>query len=123
MAKFTKTTEIDISAMHEVVEEETPKKNRLGWIISIIVAIIIAFVVWLYVIETSNDLHEKTFNDVSVPGTEDTIDITVKGTYRALADLERDHFDISVAGDEYIVKIKSDAPENALTVTIISSEK
>ena len=47
MAKFTKTTEIDISAMHEVVEEETPKKNRLGWIISIIVAIIIAFVVWL----------------------------------------------------------------------------
>ena len=49
MAKFAKTTEIDISAMHEVVEEHAPKRSKLFTIIPIILSVIIAFGIWIYV--------------------------------------------------------------------------
>ena len=62
MANFTKTTEIDISSMHDVMEEETPKKNKWGVIIPIVLSILIAFGIWLFATEKSTDLHTKTFD-------------------------------------------------------------
>ena len=41
MDKFTKTTEIDISTMHDVMEEETPKKNNFAKVIAIIISFIV----------------------------------------------------------------------------------
>jgi hypothetical protein len=65
MDKFTKTTEMDISAMHET-EEKAPKKSRIGSIIAIVLCLIIAVVIWLYAMEIDIAEHTREYNDVSV---------------------------------------------------------
>ena len=108
MAKFTKTTEIDISAMHEVVEETTPKKSKFRLVLSIVVSVIIAFIIWVAATEISTDLHEKTIEDVSVVGTEEKIDITVKGTFSALADVKKENIIVEKNDDgSYEVSIEN----------------
>lgn len=104
MANFTKTTEIDISSMHDVMEEETPKKNKWGIIIPIVLAVLIAFGIWLFATEKSTDLHTKTyeatiFDASGIPVENETISVDVKGTYSQLADMKK----------EYIIVIKSTA--------------
>lgn len=120
MTKFTKTTEIDISAMHEVIEEETPKRSKLAFILPIIISIILAFFIWIYVTENSDDVKTKTFSDVSVPGEQITLDIEVEGTYSALADINKDSFEIKKDGEKYEVTIKSTASDKAKNASVVS---
>lgn len=89
MAKFAKTTEIDISAMHEVVEEQPPKRSKWFTIIPIIISLIIAFGLWIYVTENSSDVNTVNFS-VVVEGTEDgKIELVASGTNRDLADFDK----------------------------------
>ena len=124
MAEFTKTTEIDISAMHEVIEEETPKKNKWRWVLSIIISIVLAFIVWLYVTEVSTDEHTKVFYDIQVVNAEnETVDVAVTGTYSELADLKKDH--IVVNKSEYGVisfSLKPEAPSTLRTYDLTIKE-
>lgn len=124
MAEFTKTTEIDISAMHEVIEEETPKKNKWRWILSIIISIVLAFIVWVYVTEVSTDEHTKVFYDIQVVNAEnETVNVAVTGTYSELADLKKDH--IVVNKSEYGVisfSLKPDAPSTLRTYDLTIKE-
>ncbi len=122
MTKFTKTTEIDISAMHDVIEEDTPKRSKLSFILPIIISIVLAFFVWIYVTENSDDVKKKTFTSVQVPNEEITLNIEVEGTYSALADIDQDSFEITKKDDEYVVVIKSTASDNAKTASVISYE-
>ena len=122
MTKFTKTTEIDISAMHDVIEEETPKRSKLSFILPIIISIVLAFFVWIYVTENSDDVKKKTFTSVAVPNEEITLNIEVEGTYSALADIDQDSFEITKKDDEYVVEIKSTASDKAKTASVISYE-
>lgn len=124
MAEFTKTTEIDISAMHEVIEEETPKKNKWRWILSIIISIVLAFIVWVYVTEVSTDEHTKVFYDIQVVNAEnETVNVAVTGTYSELADLKKDH--IVVNKSEYGVisfSLKPEAPSTLRTYDLTIKE-
>ena len=124
MAEFTKTTEIDISAMHEVIEEETPKKNKWRWVLSIIISIVLAFIVWVYVTEVSTDEHTKVFYDIQVVNAEnETVNVAVTGTYSELADLKKDH--IVVNKSEYGVisfSLKPEAPSTLRTYDLTIKE-
>lgn len=106
MAKFAKTTEIDISAMHEVVEEEAPKKNKWFTIIPIIMSVIIAFGIWIYITENSADANTVTFN-IKVENAEDeTVSIIAEGTNSDLADLQKDNIKIIKDTDgSYVITI------------------
>ena len=116
MAKFTKTTEIDISAMHEVVEETTPKKSKFKLVLSIVISVLIAFIIWIVATEISTDTHEKTYTGIEVLNSEETIEVKVKGTYSALADVKKEHFHVEKVGDKYIVILT----KNNKSVEIIS---
>ena len=65
MDKFTKTTEIDISAMNSM-EEEAPKSSKVGKVIAIIVSFLIAVAIWLYVIETDPTKYDKTYENIPI---------------------------------------------------------
>ena len=124
MAKFTKTTEIDISAMHEVIEEETPKKSKWRWILSIIISIILAFIVWVYVTEVSTDEHTKVFHNIEVENSDETVNIVVSATYSELADLEKSHIVVVKSSyGEYSISLKSDAPSTLRSYDLSIKEK
>ena len=120
MTKFTKTTEIDISAMQDIIEEETPKRSKLSFVLPIIISIVLAFFIWIYVTENSDDLNTKSITGVSFPDEEITFDIVVEGTYSALADINEDSFEIKADGEGYVVTIKSTASEKAKSASVIS---
>ena len=121
MTKFTKTTEIDISAMQDIIEEETPKRSKLSLVLPIIISIVLAFFIWIYVTENSDDVKTKEFSSVNFVDQNVTLDIVVEGTYSALADINEDSFEIKKDGDSYAVTIKSTASEKAKSASIISS--
>lgn len=105
MDKFTKTTEIDISAMTEM-EDETPKKSNVGNVIAFISCLIFAIVIWLFVMEIDTSLQEREYNDISVEKIGDAgytvsgnlnVDVVLKGINKELADIDKD--DIRVVLD------------------------
>lgn len=105
MAKFTKTTEIDISAMHDVIEEDTPKKSKWGIIIPIILSVVIAFGVWISATNQSNDTKEMIFevtvvdsNGISVG---ENVDVEVIGTYSQLADMKKEYIVVTKTAKGY----------------------
>lgn len=122
MTKFTKTTEIDISAMQDIIEEETPKRSKLSLVLPIIISIVLAFFIWIYVTENSDDVKKKTFT-VQAPNEEITLYIEVEGTYSALADINEDSFEIEKDGDSYKATIKSSASDKASASVISCDEK
>ena len=98
MDKFTKTTEMDISAMSEM-ENDTPKKSKLGSIISIIFCLLIAVIIWLFAMENDVTEHTREFNDVYVNliGNDGytvsgdlNIDVVLVGINKDLADIRKD---------------------------------
>lgn len=124
MDKFTKTTEIDISAMNSM-EEETPKSSKAGKVIAIILSLIIAIAIWLYVIETDPTKYDKTYNDIEVPIVNisdlnvqiENVSVVLSGTKRALADVKIediviDAVDASAFTSEGTYKIKLTARVN-----------
>lgn len=89
MDKFTKTTEIDISAMHDVMEEETPKKNKAGKIIAIIISLIAAICIWVYATEKNGKIETDTY-EVQETFENEALDfcVYVSGTESQLADFD-----------------------------------
>ena len=120
MTKFTKTTEIDISAMQDVIEEETPKRSKLSFVLPLIISVVLAFFIWIYVTENSGDTKTKEFTDVTFPNVEVTYNIVVEGTNSALADINKDSFEITDNDGKVVVTIKSTASDKAKSASIIS---
>ena len=89
MDKFTKTTEIDISAMHDVMEDETPKKNKTGKIIAIIISLIAAICIWVYATETNGSIETDTY-EVQAAFDNEALEfyVYVSGTESQLADFD-----------------------------------
>lgn len=116
MANFAKTTEIDISSLHDAMEEETPKKNKKVVIIPIIFSILIAFGIWLFATENSTDIHTRTF-EVNVGN--EIVEVDVKGTYSQLADMKKEYIIVTKDGNAYSVpQLSSEAGDNLKTVTL-----
>lgn len=106
MAKFTKTTEIDISAMHDVIEEETPKKSKWGVIIPLILSVVIAFGVWISATNQSTDTKEMVFEDITVVDLNgnsvgEEVDVEVVGTYSQLADMKKEYILVTKTSKGY----------------------
>ncbi len=124
MANFTKTTEIDISSMHDVMEEETPKKSKWGVIIPIVLSLIVAFGIWLFATEKSTDLHTETYDAIvvdtnGIPIKNETVKVDVKGTYSQLADMKKEYIIVTKNGDEYQApQLTKGAKDSLLTVTL-----
>ena len=98
MDKFTKTTEMDISAMSDM-DNSTPQKSKLGSIISIIFCLLIAVVIWLFAMENDVTEHTREFNDIRVNliGNNDytvsgdlNIDVVLIGANKDLADIKKE---------------------------------
>ena len=105
MDKFTKTTEMDISAMHET-EEKAPKKSKIGSIVAIVVCLFVAVVIWLYAMEIDIAEHTREYNNVSVDlvGNADydisgdlSVNVVLVGPNSDLVDIEKS--DIKVVLD------------------------
>lgn len=102
MAKFAKTTEIDISAMHEVVEEQAPKRNKWLTIIPIVLSIVIAFGLWIFVTEKSTD-ENSTSAVVTVESTGEELRIIASGTNSSLADFDKEDITVTVNDNVYTI--------------------
>ena len=98
MDKFTKTTEIDISAMTEM-EDETPRKSSVGKVVAMIFCLIFAIIIWLFVMEIDTSIQEREYKNISILITDDTgyvvtgeksIDVVLTGLNSELADIEKD---------------------------------
>ncbi len=129
MDKFTKTTEIDISAMTEM-EDETPQKSSTGKIIAMICCLILAMIIWLFVMEIDTTIQEREYNDISVEPIGNAgytilgdlnVDVTLTGINRELADINKD--DISVKLDFGAIKDSIEiGKEKAYPVTVQLSD-
>ena len=122
MDKFTKTTEIDISAMTDM-EEETPKKSNVGNIIAMICCFIFAIVIWFFVMEGDSSTSERKFKDVPVSvyncnelniDEDITLDVVIEGVNKELAEIDKSMIEVildfseqqvSYGQSEYTVKI------------------
>lgn len=120
MDKFTKTTEIDISAMVDM-EDETPKKSKASTIIALVVCLIVSLLIWTFVMETDSSLIEKTYEEISVTVINNTenynitaedVSVAIKATRSDFADLKKqdivvelDASEIHVMGTQ-IAKVK-----------------
>jgi YbbR domain-containing protein len=111
MDKFTKTTEIDISAMNEM-EDETPKKSKVGKIIAMVICLIIAIFIWMLVMEVDTTIYEKEFKDISVEIIDDNnnyqlastvnkLNIIVKGTNSDLVDIKESDIKIYLESSSF----------------------
>ena len=108
MDKFTKTTEMDISAMNEAEEEASKKnkgKSKIGTIISIILCMFVAVAIWLFAMESDDSLYSRTYKDINVnlignDGYEVSgdlcVDVVLLGTNSELADIEREEIEVNL---------------------------
>ena len=126
MEKFTKTTEIDISAMNEI-EDEAPKKSNVGNVIAIIVCLLLAILIWVFVIETDDSLTSKVYK-VNVTDTVDgyeivntSINVEIRATRSDLADLSKD--EIIVIIDKTALNKEIDTQKLPVKVHIESSDE
>lgn len=107
MDKFTKTTEIDISAMKDM-EDETPKKSNVGKIVAMVICLIASIFIWLLVMEIDDTQIEKEFKDISVQIVYDgeqnseyeiiaeKLDVTIEATRSDMADLSKEGIVLTV---------------------------
>ena len=106
MDKFTKTTEVDISNANPV-EDEAPKKSRVGKIVAAIVCVLLAICAWIYVVETDDTLVEKEFDNVKVVVLDKSdnytykpsaVSVTLVGTNSELVDVDPSKIVVKVSG-------------------------
>lgn len=126
MEKFTKTTEIDISAMNEI-EDEAPKKSNVGNVIAIIVCLLLAILIWVFVIETDDSLTSKVYK-VNVTDTVDgyeivntSINVEIKATRSDLADLSKDEIIVTI--DKTALNKEIDTQKLPVKIQIESSDE
>ena len=126
MEKFTKTTEIDISAMNEI-EDEAPKKSNVGNVIAIIVCLLLAILIWVFVIETDDSLTSKVYK-VNVTDTVDgyeivntSINVEIRATRSDLADLSKDEIIVTI--DKTALNKEIDTQKLPVKVQIESSDE
>ena len=126
MEKFTKTTEIDISAMNEI-EDEAPKKSNVGNVIAIIVCLVLAILIWVFVIETDDSLTSKVYK-VNITDTVDgyeivntSINVEIKATRSDLADLSKDEIIVTI--DKTALNKEIDTQKLPVKVQIESSDE
>lgn len=117
---FTKTTEIDISSMHDSMEEATPKKNNAGKIISLILSLLIAFVIWVYAFENDPTIEKDIYYDVPVINSAEVVNVWVEGTNSQLADLKKEYIEVTYKNDgTYSAQITIDnQPKYAYKCTV-----
>ena len=116
MDKYTKTTEIDISAMN-VIEEDPPKKSKLGKVVAIVISLLLAVAIWLYVVETDATMMEDEVENIEVqiinPKKFDVavkpVTVVLKGTTSDLVDIKKedvlvtlDLSQLSEVGEHYV---------------------
>ena len=126
MDKFTKTTEIDISAMNDM-EDETPKKGKAGTIIALIICLIASIFIWLLVMETENETIKKEYSEIPVKieylGEKNEaydiiisdayLDVVIEATRSDMADLSKDGITLTV---KIPADFRYDEPPKSLTV-------
>ncbi|MBQ7760663.1 MAG: hypothetical protein IJ400_01290 [Clostridia bacterium] len=122
---FTKTTEIDISSMHDSMEEATPKKNNAGKIISMILSLLIAFIIWVYAFENDPTIEKDIYYDVPVINSTEYVNVWVEGTNSQLADLKKEYIEVTFENGTYSAQITiDDQPRYAYKCTVeVPSEK
>ena len=121
MDKFTKTTEMDISAINDSDEKST-KKNKLGSIVSIIFCLLIAVIIWLFAMENDTTEYTRVYSDIyvninSVDGYEISgdlyIDVTLVGINKDLIDIDKNDICVTLDIDKIkdnIVNTESEYP-------------
>ena len=106
MDKFTKTTEVYISNANPV-EDEAPKKSRVGKLVAAIVCVLLAICAWIYVVETDDTLVEKEFDNVKVVVLDKSdkytykpsaVSVTLVGTNSELVDVDPSKIVVKVSG-------------------------
>ena len=104
MDRFSKTTEIDVSALNSM-EEDTPKSSNAIKIVAAIFSLLLAVVIWLYVMETDTEVYEHEITVVEYELSEtvnynikpkQTMIIKVSGTKSELADVDADDFKVII---------------------------
>ena len=61
MDRFSKTTEIDTAEITAAtMEDDTPKKSKATNIIALVLCLLIAVIVWIFVMETDTNYIEKS---------------------------------------------------------------
>ena len=132
MDKFTKTTEIDISAMTEM-EDETPKKSNVGNVIAMVCCLILAIFIWLFVMEIDTSIQQREYKDISVEkigydaytvSGDLSVDVVLTGISKELADINKDDIHVildfskiknidEVEGSEHEFSVDIELPDDA----------
>lgn len=106
MDRFSKTTEIDTAEIAAAtMEDDTPKKSKVTNIIALVLCLLIAVVVWVFVMETDTNYIEKNFDSVSVyaditnENPVDKVDIVITGIRKNVIDIDNDDIKLVLLSD------------------------
>ncbi len=95
MDRFSKTTEIDTAEITAAtMEDDTPKKSKATNIIALVLCLLIAVIVWVFVMETDTNYIEKNYDDIPVyaePMAETPVDyktIAIRGVRRNVIEIK-----------------------------------
>lgn len=95
MDRFSRTTEIDTAEIAAAtMEDDTPKKSKVSSIIALVICILIAIIVWAFVMETDTNYIEKDFNGIHVYSSIldtnpiDEVDVVVVGVRKNVIDIK-----------------------------------
>ena len=137
MDRFSKTTEIDTAEITAAtMEDDTPKRSKATNIIALVLCLLIAVIVWIFVMETDTNYIEKSLDSVPVYG--DYVDqspidhttIVVKGIRKNVIDISANDlklvalvdggYDVYLTeekGGRFIVELQFE-PSNDIVVTV-----
>lgn len=130
MDRFSRTTEIDTAEIAAAtMEDDAPKKSKVSIIITATICLLIAIIIWLWVMEIDQDIIQKTYSDIPVYTTDSdttpilTTDIIVNGIRRNIIDIKSEDFKaIQIESGYQIFLIGNKAERFDLTTDITSGE-
>lgn len=123
MDRFSRTTEIDTAEITAAtMEDDTPKKSKITIIIALIICLLIAVVVWAFVMETDDTIIDKEFDEIIVctedgANTTETKTVTIKGVRRNIIEIGKDDIKIVYIDNQY--KVIWNNEEKAKDFTLI----